>query len=93
MIIITERAAEIAEWIDRNLDLTSYTLGYRRIHITIHPDDELIFELRWHGCFIHEPVGDVWLEAGETNQLIVQMKAALASAGLNLVANPMLTHK
>jgi hypothetical protein len=92
MIIYTQRALDIARWIDDNCEQSSYELeegsfapllrpnvsGCRadravpmRITLTIHPDDQVMFDLRFHGWFVRHPVHDRWYDDTQLNRFIL----------------------
>lgn len=61
MIIITDRAAELMGWIEANCASTTYTLEDEgRLFLNITAEDRLVWDLRWHGCFIQSPSSKVW---------------------------------
>lgn len=78
MILITDRAAELIEWIDSNCAATTYTLeDERRLFLNVGDEDRLIFDLRWHGCFI-DGGQNISYDDTELNRLMLRLKGLIS---------------
>jgi hypothetical protein len=75
MIIVTTRIDELSEWMDANCASTTYAVVGNKLYIDLADDDWLIWQLKWHGCFILNPA-QIWHDNTEMNRLIITLMQA-----------------
>lgn len=75
MIIVTTRINEVGDWIEANCADTTYAALGSKLFIDLGEEDRLIWQLKWHGCFIQNPA-NVWHDNTELNRLIITLMEA-----------------
>lgn len=75
MIIVTTRIAEVGEWIDNNCADTTYAAVGNKLYIDLGDADRLIWQLKWHGCFIQNPA-HIRHDNTELNRLFITVMQA-----------------
>lgn len=80
MIIVTDRATELVEWVEANCASTTHTLeDEHRLFLNISEEDQLIWDLMWHGCFIQSPSSKVWHDDTPTARAMIDLVRSVLS--------------